>query len=277
MLYFCNIILIINKMKKQILILIMFLVCAYSYAQMDDKFYHPDKELIPIDSLNYNDLFYYTDNDTIHSIIIKPTDVVKSTIIYFHGNGGNISKWTKMIRPLVKENYQVCMIDYRGYGQSSGLPTHLNIAQDARTFVDSLLRREDVKNTKIIIYGASIGTQVATLITKEYNNQISGLILDGTISSFTDVALATSPEEYHEEIRKHVISPYSAIENSKYIKDIKVLFIHSKTDFIPISQAKEVYDNISCPKKIWIYEGKHIEAPLDYPDVFVKYVNWLIE
>lgn len=266
-----------NKMKKLFFTLIMFLIVGGVYAQMDSKFYHPDKEIIPIDSINYEDLFFYVDGDTIHSVIVHPTEPVKATIIYFHGNGGNISKWVKLFKPLIKEGYQVCMMDYRGYGKSIGLPTHINIAHDATIFMDSLITRDDIKNTKIIIYGASIGTQVATLMAKDYNYKIVGLILDGTMSSFTDIALATSPKEYQEEIRKYVVSPYSAKENVKQIKDIKVLFIHSDTDFIPISQAKEVYDNISCSKTFWNYEGKHIEAPYLYPDTFVKHVNWLIE
>lgn len=62
----------------------------------------------------------------------------------------------------------------------------------------------------------------------------------------------------------------------KGIKNIKVLFIHSKEDGIPIKGAQEIYDNLSCPKIFWIYEGKHIEAPIRHPQTFIEYVNKLL-
>ena len=246
-------------------------------AQMDEKFYHPDKEWLNIDSLSYEELILPVDGDSIYSVIIKPKEECpKATIIYFHGNGGNISKWVNYVRPLVDNGFQICMLDYRGYGKSTGTPTHLNIANDAQVFFDALLQRDDVANTKLIVYGASIGSQVATHLTKNNNDKISGLILDGMMTSFTDIALLSTPKEYHEHVKQSVISPYSAKEDIEEIENIKFLFIHSYEDTIPIEGALEIYEKLSCPKQFWIYEGKHIEAPIKYPDIFVEYVNNLL-
>jgi len=262
-------------MKKLFCILFFVLSVQSLVAQMDEKFYHPDKEWLNIDS-SYQKIILYSDSDTIYSVIIKPEELPKATIIFFHGNGGNISKWIDYVLPLVNDGYQVCMLDYRGYGKSSGKPTHLNIAHDSQMFLDTLLKREDVRHTKLIVYGASIGSQVATHLTKNNNEKISGLVLDGMMTSFTDIALLTTPAEYHEQVKQFVISPYSVKEDIKEVKNIKVLFIHSNEDTIPIEGAQGVYNNLSCPKMFWIYEGKHIEAPIKYPKTFVEYVNKLL-
>jgi pimeloyl-ACP methyl ester carboxylesterase len=265
-------------MKKIILsTALMLATFVLEYAQMDDKFYHPDKQWLSTDSLPCEMIVFSTaDGDTLHSLFVKPEVHVKGTVIYFHGNGGNTSKWAGHIMPLVRDGFQVCLFDYRGYGKSTGTPTHMNIASDARLWMDSLLRRDDVKSTKIVIYGASIGTQVATLIAREYNSRIVALAVDGMPASFTDVALASSPAEQHEVIKKYVTSPYSARENFRHIAGIKVLFIHSPEDFIPIAQAEEIYGSTGCEKQFWKYSGDHIKAPLLYPDMFVEHINWLI-
>lgn len=260
---------------KLILLLALLLTTIMANAQMDDKFYYPDKQWVATDSVNYEEIRLKVDNDTVHSILVKPNAPVKATILFFHGNGGNISKWLGHFKPLLKEGFQVCLFDYRGYGKSSGTPTHLNIASDARLWVDTILQRDDVKDTPVIIYGASIGTQVATLMAMEYNDAISGLVVDGMMASFTEVALATSPKEYHEQIKTYVISPYSARENLKHISGIKILFIHSPEDFIPIQQAEEIYNSLQSEKEFWKYSGDHVKAPLLYPEEFVKHINWL--
>lgn len=263
-------------MKKIFSILLSVLFVQSLTAQMDEKFYHPDKEWIGINSLNYQEIFLYADGDTIHSIILKPNKQPKATMLYFHGNGSNISKWINHLRPLVDDGFQICMLDYRGYGKSSGKPTHLNIAHDAQMLLDTLLTMESIKDTKLMVYGTSIGSQVATYITKNNNEKISALILDGMMTSFTDVALLSTPVEYHEQVKQFVTSPYSAKEDIKEIKNIKILFIHSEEDQIPIEGAREIYNSTLCPKTFWIYEGKHVEAPIKYPETFVEYMNKLL-
>lgn len=249
-------------------------------CQMDEKFYHPDKVWNEIDqTFSVKDIYLYADSDTIHSVLIKPhTDQPKATILYFHGNAANISKWINSVRMLIDDGFQVCMLDYRGFGKSTGKPTHINIAHDAQLLLDTILTMDELRGQKIIVYGASIGTQVATHITKNNNQRITALVLDGMMTSFTDVALATTSKEYHEYIKQLVTSPYSAQEDIQHLKDIRLLFIHSAEDFLPIDRAKETFDKVTnCPKVFWEYKGNHVEAPLLYPQIFTKYINDLLK
>ena len=262
-------------------VLFFVLLAQLAAAQMDDKFYYPVKKWEPImDSIKYREINYFIDKDTLNTVLISPdTKKVKGTVIYFHGAGGNVSRYVQFIRPLVKDCYQVFMIDFRGYGKSSGKPTHLNIAKDAQIIFDSVLKLKEVAKTKIILFGASIGTQIATKIAADNQAKISALILDGTIASFTDIAADTSPESQREMIRKFLISPYSAKESIKQIKSMPMLFIHSKEDKgVPIAEGELVYKNATVPKKeMWVYVGDHLMAGKLYPQELVTRVNKLMK
>lgn len=264
------------NMKKILIIAILAISINVSFGQMDERFYFPDKEWINI-SEEYTPLVMLCDMDTIYTAIFKPKSTPKATILFFHGNGGNISKWVSYIKPLTDDGFQICMIDYPGYGKSTGKPTHISIQRDVEKWYDTLMTLDYVKNTKLISYGVSIGSQMATNLVKNHNDRFTALVLDGAMKSFTDVALATSPKEHHDVIKAYVTSPYSAVEDIKAIRNAKLLFIHSETDKIPIDGAKEMFETANCPKQMWIYEGKHVEAGSKYPAVMVEYFNKLLE
>lgn len=182
------------------------------------------------------------------------------TIIFFHGAAGNISTYQYIAKPLVENGFQVVMVDVRGYGQSTGKPTHLNVAQDAQKMFDELHARKDIRPTKIYIYGASLGTQVATHLAKDNLDKIAGLILDSGMSSFPDIAMHMKPE-HKEIIEKYVISPYSAKEDIKALKGLPKLFIYSKGDTtVPFEQGQLIYDNAPQPKEFLEFSGEHIQA-----------------
>lgn len=164
-------------------------------AQFDERFYYPSKEYKPIEGVSYEDIFFNIDTISLHGLFLKPDTIAKATIVFYIGAGGNVSNYTFISKPLVYAGYQVFMLDFRGYGKSTGIPTHNNIASDAQIVLDSIFKKEEIKDTRIIVYGASMGTQIAVKIAKDNQDKIDGLILDGAMSSFTDIALASSPEE----------------------------------------------------------------------------------
>lgn len=266
-------------MKHVILtILICLSTILISKAQYDDKFYFPSKEWNEIENLEFKEYNFTIENDTLNTILFKATNSIKSTILFFHGAGGNISTYTSIIEPLVKANYQVFAIDFRGYGKSTGKPTHINIANDAQIIFNKIILNEEFKNLPIIIYGASMGTQISTKIAKDNQDKISGLILDGTISSFTDMALLSVPEEQKAIIAQYVTSPYSAKEDIKEIDNLPKLFIHSKQDkSVPFIQGKLVFDNALEPKTFWEYQGNHIDASIKETNEYIKRINNLIK
>ncbi len=264
-------------MKKILSVFLLTLSFYVATAQSDEHFYQPTKELKPIEFSNTEEITLPVANDTITAILLKPKSKPKATILFFHGTGGNVSTYQFMVSSLVEDQFQVVMVDFRGYGKSTGKPTHLNIAEDGQVFFDDMLKREDIKNTPIILYGASMGSQIATLLAKNNQNRIKALILDGALSSFTDIAAFYAPE-YKEIIEKSYVSPYSAKENIKPLNAIKKLFIHSKEDKeIPYDQGMMVFNNAPEPKQFLEYEGAHLMAIVQDKEQVLKAINNLLK
>ena len=258
-------------------VLVLLLLCFSASGQMDDKFYFPSKEWREIDSLKVKSYEQKTDEDVITAYLITPPGKPKATIVYFHGAGGNVSTYIPFIKPLVKDTFQVFMVDLRGYGKSTGKPTHLNIASDGQKMLDFALQQKAIKNTKVLLYGASMGTQIAAHLAASNESKIHGLVLDGTISSFTDIAAAYSPPEQKETIEKYLTSPYSAKEDIKKLTKIPVLFIHSREDAeVPFFLYEKVESNCTTKHESLIYSGKHLECPLVETSVFLEEINELL-
>jgi len=265
---------------KKILTTVLISLCTIfiSSAQFDDRFYFPQKEWNKIENVNFKEINFEIDSAKLNTVLFIPKTTPKATIIFYHGSAGNISTYTDITNPLVYAGYQVLAIDFRAYGKSTGTPTHLNIAHDAQFVFDKIIEKNEFKNSPIIIYGASMGTQIATKIAKDNQSKIAGLILDGTISSFTDMALLSAPEAQKSMIAQYVTSPYSAKEDIKEINGLPKLFIHSKEDSsVPFSQGETVYNNASEPKELWIYEGEHLESSSKCTKEYIQKINTLIQ
>jgi pimeloyl-ACP methyl ester carboxylesterase len=265
-------------MKTILKCLLAFLLfTSVTHAQFDDQFYFPSKKLHPHENINYESVTIKVDNDTLQSVFLKPTGKPKATLLFFQGNGGNYTDYLYITNPLVKAGYQVFMTSFRGYGKSTGKPTHLNISSDSKVIFEYLTSRNDVKNTKIIIYGASIGCQVATNLTRTYQSKIEALILDSGFASFTDIALSSRPKEQHDIIKQFVTSPYSAKEDILYINNVKKLIIQSRLDkTAPYEQGESLFTTAKIPKNFYEYQGGHIEAMKVNPEKLIGAINELL-
>lgn len=245
-------------------------------AQMDDKFYQPSKEMKPLEFTNVEEISFPVENETITAIYLKPkTKNPKKTILFFHGANGNVSTYQYITKPLVESGFQVIMVDFRGYGKSTGTPTHVNVASDGQKFFDYLMTKPEIKNTKVYFYGASLGSQIAIHLAKENKTKISGLIIDGGMSSFTDVASAFAPQ-YKDFIAQMLKNVYSAKEDIKSTEGLPKLFIYSKNDStIPFTQGEELFKNASEPKIFLENSAEHIQGLKDEPTEILKAINQL--
>lgn len=259
----------------KIYMLFIFTVISQLFsAQFEDKFYQPSKIFKPIENVTYDAFSIPVENDTITGIVLKPKKIAKATILFFHGTGGNVSTYSFMTKPLVDAGYLVYMIDFRGYGKSSGMPTHLNIAADAQKFLDYVTAEKQVSGLPVLLYGASMGASAATHLASRNNDKIKGLILDGTVSSFNEVAIHFAPQA--ESFLKRVPFPYSVKDDIKRVTVPKLL-IHSAGDHaIPLEMGRMVFDNAQEPKKFLQYEGDHLEAMVKSKEAVLKEIETFI-
>lgn len=139
---------------------------------------------------DYEDLQIPTpDGESLNAFFMRPSNraLAKNvTILMFHGNAGNIGHRIPIAKVLEESiGCNVLMLEYRGYGLSTGTPDEEGLAIDAQTGLDYVRQRAESRNTKIVIYGQSLGGAVAIrLVAKnQQDGDIAGLILENTFLS----------------------------------------------------------------------------------------------
>ena len=267
---------------KKILLLAIAIACLQLTvsAQFDNMFYYPQKgEKVGYKLPDYReDVYLAADSDTLHSVLLKPKGKATATIFYIHGNSGNITVCDEILTALVNGGFQVFTTDFRGFGESSGTPTHLNIAKDGQMVFDYLINRPDVKDTKLVVYGASIGTQLAAKLVKDNPEKVKLLVLEDGMSSFTDMALMSRPASQHAIIRRDVTSPYSSIEDVKYITAVPKLIMHAKNDrVVPFTQGQQVFESAAEPKIFVETESGHVGVLKQNPQLAIGKIKELLK
>ena len=99
----------------------------------------------------------------------------RARVLYFHGNGGNLSNWAPILAAIVQRGYSVAAIDYRGYGISTGQPTERGLYRDADAFVRTVWSDGDAR-MPTIFWGRSLGAAVAAYAATV--RKADGLILE---------------------------------------------------------------------------------------------------
>ncbi|KAL9089543.1 MAG: hypothetical protein Q9159_002495 [Coniocarpon cinnabarinum] len=134
------------------------------------------------------------DGEEISAFLLKPQlkpqygnhNPSNVTIIMFHGNAGNIGHRLPIagcLQACVPAN--ILMVEYRGYGLSTGAPDEVGINIDAQTALDFVRRRDDLSSSSIVIYGQSLGGAVATrlAVDNQQHGDIKAVILENTFLS----------------------------------------------------------------------------------------------
>lgn len=116
-----------------------------------------------------------------------PAQEGKKTILYYHGNAGNIGHRWRAVRPHVEKGYGVLLAGYRGFGGNEGRPSEQGFYKDARAYLSFLTDERDVPLTDIVLYGESIGSGPAVQMASEYPDA-AALILITPFSSIADIA-----------------------------------------------------------------------------------------
>ena len=108
------------------------------------------------------------------------------TVIMFHGNAGNIGHRVPIARMFMQNmDCSVFMLEYRGYGLSTGSPDEVGLMVDAQTGYDYLRSRAETRDNDIVVFGQSLGGAVAVqLVAKNQKDErLAGLVLENTFLS----------------------------------------------------------------------------------------------
>ena len=171
------------------------------------------------------------------------------TLLWFHGNAGNISYRYEMIRALMRLPVRVFIIDYRGYGKSDGKPTEQGLYLDARAAWDYLVDERREAPERIIIFGKSLGGAPAVDLATQV--EPAGLIVQSGFTSAGDMAAAVLPFLPRMLLRTKLDS-LSKIAQVPCPK----LFIHSQADeVVPYELGRRLYEAAPEPKQFYEVKG----------------------
>ncbi|KAI6381606.1 hypothetical protein MCOR25_001081 [Pyricularia grisea] len=189
------------------------------------------------------------------------------TIIMFHGNAGNIGHRLPIARHLVElMRCNVFMLEYRGYGLSTGTADESGLMVDAQTGLDYLRDRADTRKHRLVVYGQSLGGAVAIrLVSKnQAAGDIVGLILENTFLSMRKLIPSVIPPTKYFAFLCHQVWPSdSAIPN---ITKVPILFLSGQQDeIVPPSHMRQLYELSAAPNKIWkpLPNGDHNSSVLE--------------
>ncbi|MBI4931969.1 MAG: alpha/beta hydrolase [Bacteroidetes bacterium] len=275
-----------KRFLKISFIFIIFSFFLYSSCSTSKFFYYPDKEVIyspDTFKCRYEEVnFKAPDENTLNGWFIKPkSDTVKiiATILFLHGNGGNIGYQFAPLALLAQNGFQGLVFDYVGYGKSEGKPSQEKVLNDAMRAVDYMVGRKDVTNTKLILFGQSLGGHLACVVAGKLHEQYAGkipidaLVIEGAFTGHEEIAAYHGKKSYFAPgflTRALVPSKYDAIEYIGKIPEPK-LVIHSTEDKVcPFFMGKELFEKAIDPKEFWEIKGSHIAACRLYPNEFVK-------
>lgn len=176
------------------------------------------------------------------------------TILYFHGNAGNLASRAERIKAFQERGWGVLMLSYRGYGGSGGRPSEpANIADGELAF--QALLKDGITETDIVIYGESLGTGVAVQIAAKHD--VAGLILDAPFTSMVDAAAYHYPWMW---VRPFITDRYDSAAHILKVKS-PILILHGKQDrVIPVAMGRRLAAIAKDRARLEIFpEGGHVD------------------
>lgn len=192
-----------------------------------------------------------------------PAENARATLLFFHGNAGNLSHRLESIEIFHSLGLSVFIIDYRGYGLSDGRATVPGTALDARAAWNWLTEDRKIPSEKIVVFGRSLGGAVAMELMRHVAPR--ALILESTFSSLPDM------------VRVDLLSPvarllagdiWNSVEAARTLA-VPTLCIHSPEDeVVPYRLGRRLFDAVASEKTFVEIHGGHNDGFMDSIDAY---------
>ncbi len=251
-----------NRLKRKIIfsLLVIFLTCS---AGCTSFFFYPRQQLLDNPTAQKfspeNIWFKASDGVNLHGWFFSGGPNAKGTVLVLHGNAENLSTHVNSVLWLVKEEFNLFIFDYRGYGKSEGSPEIKGVHLDAEAALETLLSMPRTGGKKIVVLGQSLGGAIAvhTTATSPYKDRIAALVIDSAFSSYRLIAREKLSQFYITWPLQYPLSflvsdSYSPIRWIRKVSPVPLLIIHGEQDtVVPVHHGQILYDEALQPKTLW--------------------------
>ena len=231
------------------------MLCLALFVFQPRLVYFPMKALAATPSaigLGYEDVSLETAAGTsVHGWYL-PGSAEAHTLLFLHGNAGNISHRLDSLRQFNHLGLNILIIDYSGYGQSGGKPGERQTYEDAKLAWTYLTGKRGLAPERVVIFGRSLGAGVATWLASEV--PCGGLILESAFTSVPELArkyYPIFPVRWLARIR---------YDNASRLPRVRcpVLIAHSRDDeIVPVDHGRTLFELAGEPKAFLEMRGSH--------------------
>lgn len=215
-----------------------------------------------------------TSGSILHAWQLTPNSEFNGiSMVFFHGNAGNLIYQTSGPFAFAKRGYKVLLMDYSGFGNSSGEATRENVLLDGQSTIEYALKSAELKADKYIVYGQSLGGHLVAPAAMDYQDQLDGIVIEGAFSSHHDIAAKRA----WIMGRIFVAEKYAAKRAIQKWKK-PVLIVHSVNDqTIPFKHGERLFKKANEPKSFYAIDSCHICGPIYYADSIDYRIKKMLE
>jgi len=207
---------------------------------------------------DFEDLFIPTpDGESLNALLIRPSKNRKLThrytVLMFHGNAGNIGHRIPIAKALSETlGCSVLMLEYRGYGLSTGTPDEKGLKIDAQTGLDYIRSCPEFSGHKVLVYGQSLGGAVSIhlVAANMKKGDIAGLILENTFLSIRKMIPSVFPPARYLARFCHQV--WESEETLPKITGVPILFLSGlKDEIVPPLHMTQLHGLCNGKTKVW--------------------------
>ena len=211
------------------------------------------------------------DGETLHGWWV-PVSAARGTVLLLHGNAGNISHRLEYLTMFNRLGYASLIIDYRGYGKSSGTPSEDGTYRDAEAAWQYLMETRKLKPQDVVVLGESLGGGVATWLAAKYPPR--ALVLASVLTSVPDLGAKVYP---WLPVRLLARIDYNSRERMQQIT-APVLIAHSREDdIVPFAHGEALFAAAREPKQFLVMSGGHNDGFLFMREEWIAAVGEFLE
>lgn len=261
------------SMKGRMIGLLVTLVTLYSAVVLGMFFlqrqlmYLPDKHISSPSTYQLaevSDIRITSKDGTLIQLWTAKAKAGFPTVIYFHGNAGNLAHRSSEFRYWLDQGLGLVALSYRGYGKSNGSPTEEGLYHDARATIEYARNELHIPSKSLVLYGESLGSGVAVQMATEY--PLGAMALEAPYTS-----TANRAAEIYPYLPVHFImhDQFRSYEKIGRVTMPVILFHGEQDTVIPVAHGKAVLSLITAPKEGHFYP--HIgHVDFDIPEQTAK-------